>query len=491
MEGSNRAVHQGLPNKWLVLVLVCIGNFVATLDTGIINLSFPILTEVFNTDPNTVLWVSVAYYLAIAGLMQTFGKLADTLDPKRVYTWGFILFTLGLTLCAASQNIAQLISFRVVQAVGLAMIFAVSNAVLTSAFPPEERGKALGIASGVVGAGLAVGPALGGLMLSELGWRSIFYLRSPVGLAGIIMSFLFLKSRRVPRAERGFDFLGATLLFVAMASLLLAINRGRILGWSSATIIGLFVIAIAMLALFILAERRMANPVVNLGLFRSRNFTAANWGNMLRFMAINASNFLTPFYLLVAINASNFLTPFYLLAVHGFTPAKAGLILTAVPIVILLVSPVAGWLSDKIGSRPLCSAGMVSICLGLFLLSRLDADASIATIIPILVLMGLGSGLFESPNHSAVMGAVPRNYLGTASAMIATFRSTGQFIGLAIAGIVFVSREAYYASTLTSQGVDPQLVAGLAYHGGIADGFLVGMAIGIAALVVSLLLKRR
>ncbi|MFC1962586.1 DHA2 family efflux MFS transporter permease subunit [Chloroflexota bacterium] len=475
MKGPKQDMPQGSSQKWLVLVLVSLGNFVATLDTGIINLSFPILTDVFNTDPNTVLWVSAAYYLTIVGLMQPFGKLADTIAPKKVFAWGFILFTLGLTLCAVAQNIGQLIAFRVVQAVGVAMIFAVSNAILTSVFPPEERGKAMGIASGVVGAGLAVGPALGGLMLNELGWRSIFYLRSPIGLAGIIMSFLVLKSGRIPRANRSFDFLGALLLFVAMASLLLAINRGRILGWSSATIIGLFITATVLLIIFIVLEKRVANPVVNLGLFRSRNFTAANWGNLLRF---------------IAISANNFLTPFYLIGVTGFTPVKAGLILTAVPVVILLVAPAAGWLSDKIGSRLLCSAGMVSICLGLFFLSRLDANSSIVAIVPILVLMGLGSGLFESPNHSAVMGAVPRDYLGTASAMIATFRATGQSLGLAIAGIVFVSREAYYASTLTSQGTDPQLVAGLAYHGGIADGFLVGMTVGIAALVVSLLLKR-
>ncbi|MBM2831787.1 MAG: hypothetical protein HW414_839 [Dehalococcoidia bacterium] len=455
MESSVRTTQQVPTQKWLVLILVCLGNFVATLDTGIINLSFPVLTEVFNTDPNTVLWVSVAYFLTVSGLMQVFGKLADTFDSKKVYIWGFILF-------------------RVVQGVGIAMIFAVGNAILTYAFPDEERGKAMGIASGVVGAGLFFGPALGGIMLDALGWQSIFYLRIPVGIAGIVMSLLVLKSQKMPRTGKRFDFPGAALQFIVLSSLLLAINRGGILGWSSVTVIGLFFTAAAVLAIFVLVERRTANPVVNLALFRSRHFSAANVGNMLRFMAVFANNFLTPFYLL---------------GVLGFTPTRAGMIFAIVPVMILLTSPVAGWLSDRIGSRPLCTGGMVCISVGLFLLSRLQPDSTVPHILPILALMGLGSGLFESPNHNAVMGAVPRSYLGTASATIATFRSMGQSIGLAIAGIVFVSRQAYYTAVFAGQSVDPQLAAGQAYHRGIVDGFLVATVIALAGLAASLLME--
>jgi EmrB/QacA subfamily drug resistance transporter len=474
MESSVRTTPQVPTQKWLVLILVCLGNFVATLDTGIVNLSFPVLTGVFNTDPNTVLWVSVAYFLTVSGLMQVFGKLADTFDSKKVYIWGFILFTVGLILCAVAQSISQLILFRVVQGVGIAMIFAVGNAILTYAFPDEERGKAMGIASGVVGAGLFVGPALGGIMLDALGWQSIFYLRIPVGLAGIVMSLLILKSQKLSRTRKRFDFPGAALQFLALSSLLLAINRGGILGWSSVTIIGLFFTSAAVLGIFVLVERRTTNPVVNLALFRSRHFTAANVGNMLRFMAVFANNFLTPFYLL---------------GVLGFTPTRAGLVFAIVPVMILLTSPVAGWLSDKIGSRPLCAGGMVCISVGLFLLSRLQPDSTVAHILPILALMGLGSGLFESPNHNAVMGAVPRSYLGMASATIATFRSMGQSMGLAIAGIVFVSRQAYYAAVFAGQGIDPQLAAGQAYHRGIVDGFLVGTVIALAGLAASLLME--
>lgn len=476
MKASVRPERRKIDQKWLVLLLVCLGNFLATLDTGIVNLSFPVLTRVFNTDPNTVLWISVAYFLTVSGSMQVFGKLADTFDSKKVYIWGFIIFTVGLVLCSLAQNIGQLIMFRVVQAVGIAMIFAVGNAILTHAFPDRERGKALGIASSVVGAGLFVGPALGGLMLDAFGWQSIFYLRIPVGLAGVVLSSVILKSQKLARASKGFDFLGAATLFIALASLLVAINRGSILGWSSAAIIGLFLASAVTLGLFIMVERKTANPVVNLELFRIRDFTAANGGNMLRFMAVNANNFLTPFFLL---------------GVLGFTPAKAGLVITVVPVMILLTATVAGWLSDRIGARPLCVGGMVAICVGLFLLSRLGAQSSIAAIVPVLAIVGFGSGLFESPNHNAVMGAVPRAYLGTASAMIATFRTMGQSMGLAIAGLVFVSRQAYYASVLTGQGVESRTATSLAYGHGIADGFLVGAAIGLASLVVCLFMEGR
>ena len=189
-------VTRGIPYKWLALLIVSIGTFMVTLDLSIVNISFPRLTQVFETEPSVVLWVSVAYLLASVSLMLTFGRIGDVFGKKRIYILGFALFTLGLVLCSVSQSISQLIMARIVQAVGSAMTVALSAAIVTAAFPKEERGKALGILGGVVSSGLLSGPVLGGLLLDALDWKAIFYTRVPVGIIGLVMAWLLLKEQR-------------------------------------------------------------------------------------------------------------------------------------------------------------------------------------------------------------------------------------------------------------------------------------------------------
>ncbi len=241
--------------KWLALVTVSMGTFMGTLDASIINVSFPRLTEIFDTDSSVVLWISVAYLLASVGLMLSFGKLGDITGRKRIYTLGFTIFTVGLILCSLSQSIIQLIAFRAVQGIGAAMIVSLSAAIITVTFPNQERGKALGILGAVVSAGLLTGPPLGGFLLDAFGWQSLFYTRVPVSIAGLTMAGVILKEQTERNTHFKFDLWGTVTLFGSLTSLLLLVNLGVKSEFMSLTVSLLSICTIVLLIMFILIER--------------------------------------------------------------------------------------------------------------------------------------------------------------------------------------------------------------------------------------------
>jgi len=458
---------KGIPYKWLVLLTVAIGSFMGTLDASIVNISFPRLTQVFETEPSVVMWVSVAYLLVSVGLMLTLGRIGDTYGRKRVYILGFTVFTLGLVLCSLSQSIVQLILARVVQAIGSAMTVAISTAIVTAAFPNEERGKALGILGGVVSSGLLSGPVLGGLILDALDWRAIFYIRVPVGIIGIIMALILLKEQKDAETGLKFDLGGAATLFGGLSCLLLFFNFGGRLGFTSPLAIILVASAVALLALFIIFERRVSHPIVDLSLFRNRVFAAANISLIFMFVAISANTFLMPFFLIDGL---------------GHSASRTGLIFATISFTALIVGPVSGWLSDKVGSRILCTVGITLICLALFLLSRLSTESSEVDVIIRLVIQGIGSGMFSSPNNSSIMGSVPREKLSTGSAMIGTVRQIGMSCGIAIAGTIFTSRQAFHAARFSLENLSQATVQKLSLVGGFQDTLLfaaIACSIGI------------
>ena len=466
-----KAGKGALSYKWLALITVYIGTIMGTMDAGILNISYPILTEVLHTDPSTVVWVTLIYMLIGSGLMLTLGRIGDVWGRKRIYTLGFIIFSIGLALCSVAQNIAQLILFRVVQAVGSAMVVSNGTAIITDAFPSTERGKALGILSTGVSVGFISGPILGGLFLDLIDWRAIFYLRLPVGFIGTAMAWWILREHRTSNIRPRFDLLGAFFLFGFFASLLLGVNQGVRLGWTSAPIIGLGVSFLAFFVLFLITELRVDQPVVDLKLFRHRMFSSANTSLMLVFLAVSANTFLLPFYLEEGL---------------GYSASHTGMILITNAAVAMIIAPISGAISDKVGYWLLCTFGMVGTCSGLFLLSRLTTESTTTDVILRLLLMGIGSGMFQSPNNSAIMGSVPRNRLGTASAMIATVRQMGMSIGLAIAAMVFTSREAFHAAQLASQGLSQDVLKSQALVGGYHDALIVSVLLASIGIFTSL-----
>lgn len=453
MEKSN-----GLSYKWLTLFTVAIGTFMGTLDASIVNISFLRLTRVFDTEPSVVLWVSVAYMLVSVGLMLPLGKMGDVLGRKKVYILGLTIFTLGMALCSISQTIVQLILSRIVQAVGSSMTVSISNAIVTSSFPNHERGKAMGIMAGVVSSGLLSGPVLGGIILDAFDWRAIFYLRVPIGLIGIVMALKILHEHRNENINPKFDFAGAATLFGSLSCLLLFFNLGGNLGYTLLLPVILAFSSCILFILFIVIERRALQPVVDLDLFRNRTFTAANISLCIMFVAVSANMFLMPFFLIDAL---------------GHSASKAGLIFATSSITSLVVGPVSGWFSDRVGSRALCTAGISLMCLSLFLCSRLNAEASEFDVIIRLVVLGVGSGMFQSPNTSSIMGSVPGDRLGTGSAMIAAVRQIGMSSGIAITGTLFTVRQLVHATGLAGENLSPSMLHKLSLIGGFQDTVLI------------------
>ncbi len=456
--------------KWLALLTVSIGTFMATLDASIVIISLSRLTEVFDTEPSVVLWVTIAYLLTSVSLMLTIGKLGDVFGKKRVYVTGFALFTLGLALCALSQSIVQLILARVVQAIGSAMVIALGNAIVTAAFPKEERGKALGMVGGVVSAGLLSGPVIGGLLLDVLDWQSLFYLRIPVGVIGFFMAWRLLREPPGERGSKRFDWAGAATLFGGLSCLLLFFNLGGTMGFAAPLVLALAVGTVTLLVSFVKIEQRAAAPILDLPLFRNPLFTRGLGSMGAMFLATAAYIFLTPFYLLQGL---------------GLATSQAGLLLATTAGTALIVGPISGWLSDRIGSRVLCTAGAAIIGTGILLLSQLDADSTTLTIVPRLAVVGFGLGLFSSPNNSSIMGAVPQAHLSTASAMIATTRQIGMSSGMAIAGAIFATRQVYHSAQLATENLAPAALDRLSLVNAYQDSLALAAIFCVVALVAS------
>ncbi len=465
-------VSRGFPYKWIAIVTVSFGTFLVTLDTSLIPISLPKLGEVFQVGPTTVLWVALIYTLVGTGLMLTFGRLGDALGHKRVYTIGVIIFTLGLGLCALAQNMAQLLLFRLVQAIGHAMIITMSNAIVTASFPARERGKALGTIGAVSAAGMMIGWPIGGFLLDTLGWQSIFYVRLPIGIIGSAMAWALLREESSHNTRPKLDVWGAVTLFGGLASLLLVVNQGQARGWTSFFVLGLGIAGLVLLALFLVVEKRTREPVVDLRLFRNRIFAAATSSYLIYFLGSAAVIFLMPFYLIQGI---------------GYSSSQAGWLLLTVWFLGAVIAPLSGRLYDRVGPLLPCSTGLGLVCLGLFMLSRLSGAASISEIVLGLAVLGLGRALFIAPDISAMMGSVTKERLGTASATIATTRQIGMSSGMAIAGAIFASRQLFHATELGTSGLEQGEIHRLSLIAGFQDALLVSLFFCGLALLVSLL----
>ena len=416
--GSDRA------NKWAVLAIVAIGVFMATLDSSIVNISLPTIARYFGVPlSGPVEWVIIAYLVVTASVLLTAGRLADMIGRKPIWVAGLVIFITGSAICGAAPSLAILIAARGLQGLGGALIMAISPAMLTTAFPARERGRALGINAVFVALGVSTGPTLGGIITTNLSWRWIFYVNVPIGIVGIVASLLILKEP-LRRGKVQFDPLGALLLAIGLATLTLGLSFGQEWGWSSPLLIGLLVVsAIALVALY-LVEKRVPYPVINLSLLRNRVFLSANLSLILSFLALFSVSFMLPFYLE---------------ELHGFSTEQAGLLLTPLPLTIAIFAPVSGALADRFGTRWLAAGGLALACFGLVLISQLNAHSSTWDIIWRLMVTGLGQAMFQSPNNSALLGSAPKEQQGSASGFLATGRVVGQSLSVALAGAIFSS----------------------------------------------------
>jgi EmrB/QacA subfamily drug resistance transporter len=448
--------------RWYVLATVSIGTFMSTLDSSIVNVALPTIAGQFHTQLSVLQWTVTAYLLAITSLLPVFGRLADMLGRKKIYVLGFVIFTMGSALCGFSTSIWFLISTRVLQAIGASMLMANSAAIIVSIFPLQERGRALGLTGTIVALGSMSGPALGGLLIGLLGWRSIFYINVPIGILGYLVAQSILPGDKPPKERESFDSVGAVLFAAGMTSLLMAINNSSDQGWSNPSILfGLFA-GLALLALFIFNERRIPHPMIELSLFRNRPFIIGNICGWLSFVAMFANTMILPFYLQQVLN---------------YRPSQVGLLMTAFPIAMAITAPISGRASDKYGPLLLTSGGLAITALGLFYFSTLTTTTTFYQVIPGSLLMGMGSGMFQSPNNSSVMSSVPPPKLGLAGGMSSLVRNVGMISGIALSVSLF---EAWGGVSRPKLDQIPMFMH--AYH----SVMLVGMAIALLGAAISL-----
>jgi EmrB/QacA subfamily drug resistance transporter len=454
--------------KWYVFAAVAMGIFLATIDSSIVNVALPTLVQAFDSEFAIVEWVVLAYLLTVTTLMLSMGRLGDMIGKKSIYASGFVIFTLGSALCGLSQTVYWLIGFRVLQAIGAAMILALGMAIVTEAFPPQQRGQALGISGSIVSVGIVIGPVLGGLLIGGLSWRWIFYVNLPVGILGILMVARFVPNFK-PAGRQRFDFLGAFTLFVALMAFLVALTLGQGMSFSQLPVLLLFAACFVFLAIFLIVERNTSQPMIDLSLFQNRLFSI---------------NLVTGFMTFVALAGTTILMPFYLENVLGYAPRSVGLLLAIVPIAMGITAPIAGSLSDRVGPRPITVAGLLVLLLGFYAVSTLNVQTTPLGYILRFLPIGAGMGIFQSPNNSTIMGAAPRARLGIASGLLANTRTLGQTTGIAVLSALWASRVASRLGGALEGGATtaPASVQVAALHDTfIAVVVLIGLALALGA----------
>jgi EmrB/QacA subfamily drug resistance transporter len=446
-------------HKWEVLLAIGVGTFMTALDTSVANTVLPVIGKSFNESITSVQWVVTIYLLVLSGLLLSFGRLGDMQGYKKIYLSGFGIFIAGSLLSGIAPNVGLLIAFRGLQALGAAMLAANSPAILTKSFPTQQRGQALGLQATMTYLGLIVGPSLGGWLTSLFGWRVVFYINVPVGLAFFWLGLHFIPSDKVHKVTEKFDFPGAITFMLGLGALLLGLNKGAEWGWTSIFTLLFLFSAVILLSAFIYIEKHVENPMLDLNLFNKLPFSLSTASAVINYIGIYSSIFLMPYYLIQG---------------RGFTPAQAGLILTAQPLVMAVIAPISGTLSDRIGTRLPTVFGMAVLSAGLFFLSRLDAQSEIKTIMMALAIVGLGTGAFISPNNSSLMGSAPKSRQGIAAGILATARNFGMVLGVGIAGAIFATTLAHGRS-------------GLIAPGGTTQDEVIFVALQLSFLTVSLI----
>lgn len=417
--------------RWSLLALTCVGAFMAPLDGSIVAVALPTMGPALRLSFAASLWVQAAYLLAMAVLLIPMGRMADRSDRLRIYLAGMAVFTLGSLAAALSRNAAALVASRIVQGAGGALLSATSAAIVAAAFPPRERGRALGINVMAVYLGLSVGPPLGGLLVDHLGWPWIFLVNLPVGAAALAWGARLLEPRpAVPASPggsaAGADLPGAALLGTFLLCLIVPLTFSTEWGWGTPAVWGLLALAPAVFGVFLVREARCPAPLVDLALVRrNRLFAAANLAALLNYCALYA----------VAV-----LTAVQLQLVIGYPARVAGWIMLAQPLMQAFLSPVAGRLSDHWGSRALTTGGMVTVAAGMGLLAATGRASGPGQVLAALAVVGLGMAAFSAPNTSAIMGSVAREQLSVASAFLGTMRVTGQAVSVGLLGSIAASR---------------------------------------------------
>ncbi|MGF7118603.1 MFS transporter [Methanobacterium oryzae] len=446
-------------NKMTVLLVATIASFLTPFMASSVNVALPIIAKELAANAILLSWITTSFLLTSAMLSVPFGRIADIYGMKKIFILGIIIFTIATFLASLSPSVEFLIFARVLQGVGSAMIFVTGLSIIAAVFPPNEMGKAIGLSVSAVFIGLVMGPVLGGILTQYLGWRSIFYLIAPLGLLATLLVIVKLKGMEWAGCKgEKLDVTGSVLYAV---SLLLVLA-----GFSQITsLIGKIMLVLGIISIigFVIWELKVPQPVLEMKLFlENRKFAFSNLAALISFTGTFAVVFLLSLYLQY---------------IKGLDPRGAGLVLATQTIVMALMSPVAGRLSDKYESRILASIGMTITTVGLIIFAFLNAETSLYVILFSLVLLGIGAGIFSTPNTHAVMNSVKKRYLGVASATISTMRIVGQTLSM---GMVLVIFSIFVGAVQFNPGNYPQLLASINVM------FTISAILGFIAIFASL-----
>jgi EmrB/QacA subfamily drug resistance transporter len=418
MNGAATGRGTETASKNVVLLIAVMSSFLTPFTASSINIALPSIGTKLSMDAVSLNWVATSYLLAAATFLVPFGRIADIKGRKRIFQIGIVVDAIASVLCAVSHSGGWLIFFRVLQGFGGSMIFGTAVAILTSVFPPHERGRALGFSTAAVYTGLSVGPLVGGLMTQYFGWQGIFYLNAFLGVAISVVVFTKLKGEWAGARGEKFDYIGSIFFSIAMVLLVYAFSVLPAL-WG----IGLIFLSLAAFAAFLVWETRQEFPVLRIELFRNNTvFAFSNLAALINYSATAAVAFLLSLYLQY---------------INGFTPEHAGLILIVQPVVMVICSPIAGNLSDRVEPRIVSSIGMAFTTAGLTMLTFLGSDTGLVYILISLFVLGLGFGFFTSPNTNAVMSSVDRRFYGVAAGTLGTMRLVGQAFSLGLVLLIF------------------------------------------------------
>ena len=400
-------------NRKILLAVILISSFFTPFMGAAVNIALPKIGDEFSMNAVAMSWVAMSFILSSATFLVPFGKLADIFGRRKLFLLGMIIFTAATFLCGISPSGPFLIFFRLLQGAGSALLFSTSMALIVSAFPPEERGKVIGIYTTTVYSGLSAAPFLGGILTQTLGWRSIFFITAAAGALMVPAIIFKIRGEWIESASEKFDYKGSVIYTISIFSLMCGFSK-----LPENFAIALVVAGIVGFTIFINMELRTESPVLNMKLFRyNRVFAFSNLAALINY---------------AATFGVTFILSLYLQNVKGFAPREAGLILITQPVIMAVTASVAGRLSDRIDSRILSSLGMGIIVAGLMMLVFIGQETSNRFLISALAILGFGFGMFSSPNTNSVMSSVARRDLGVASATIGTMRLTGQMISMAI-----------------------------------------------------------
>jgi EmrB/QacA subfamily drug resistance transporter len=444
--------------KWWTLAAMCFALFMIMLDNTVMNVALPSIQSDLGASIQSLEWTLNGYTLSFAVLLATGGRLGDILGRRKVFLAGVSIFALSSATAGLAPNDSALVISRVAQGLGAALMMPATLSIITNAFPAEERGKAIGTWAGVSALALAAGPLLGGFLTEHVSWRAIFYLNLPVAAGAIFMTLFAVRESRDESVGREIDWAGTAVMTVGLTALVLALIEGNTWGWGSPEIVALLALSVAMGFLFLYVEGHVRAPIVQFEFLRSRNFVGAT---------------LVAFVISFAMLGMFFFMALYIQNILGYSPLEAGVRFLPTTLVIMVVAPIAGRLTDRIGPRPLIVAGLAVVSVSLFMQSRIDLATTYGDLLVPFILMGLGIALTMSPMSTAAMNAVAETKAGLASGLLSMSRMVGGTFGIAALGAIFQARSrSDLDSSLVPLGVASHEIDAIAEQlgsGGLGD----------------------